>query len=483
KFIIPDTKSLTVTGNLTNYGGNAGLVINSSASGTGCLIHNSGDVPGTVNRYFTGSAESWHLISSPVYGQTITGDFTPTGSYGDGTGYDLYAWYESSGVWVNYKNSTVSPTWTLVNGNNNFAPIRGYLASYQAANPTKAFAGLMNSGAVSISLSKFGTGTYAGYNLFGNPYPSPIDWKASGGWIRSYLVNNGGGYDISIWNNTDGNYGVYNSASISDNGTHGATRYIPVGQGFFVKASAGAQPFGMDNDVRVSQNPAFLKSSEELSNVLRLRVTGTANTYSDEAIIEFGHENATGGGTKLFSMYTTAPSLYITKAGEDYSIDFRGEPASMNIPLNFIAGVDGSYTLTASQFETFSQGTVITVEDLKELRTQVLTQNPVYTYNALTTDDHTRFVLHFGGTFSTGDIKDQNPLNLYTSGNKVYIAGTSGQALSGDVFVYNLMGQQLHQQKLSGGSLSEISLNVSTGYYIVKMVTDRQTLTSKVFIK
>ncbi|MFN8134769.1 MAG: hypothetical protein U0Z17_05955 [Bacteroidales bacterium] len=96
--VVKSTFNLTVTNELGNNSGVSGLVIKSDATGTGSLKHNTANVPATVERYISGATEAWHLLSSPVANQSITGVFTPSGSYTDGSGYDLYAWDESSNV-------------------------------------------------------------------------------------------------------------------------------------------------------------------------------------------------------------------------------------------------------------------------------------------------------------------------------------------------------------------------------------------------
>jgi hypothetical protein len=44
------------------------------------------------------------------------------------------------------------------------------------------------------------------------------------------------------------------------------------------------------------------------------------------------------------------------------------------------------------------------------------------------------------------------------------------------------LGQTVLQEKIAGGNLTTISLNVSAGYYLVKVVTDADVYTTKVFI-
>jgi hypothetical protein len=470
---------LTVNGTLTNSATNAGLVLQSTSNGTASLIHSTTNVPATVNRYLPGASQAWHLLSSPMVAQAISPAFTADPA----TSYDFFTWYEQNGVWVNFKNDDVSPTWSTGNGSPNFVAGRGYLVEYTGTGLTKLFAGNLNAGLVSLALTNTASGVYAGYNLVGNPYPSAMDWKATS-WDRSSLVKSGGGYVMSVWNDASstGNYGEFNSALLSNTGTNEVSQYIPVGQGFMVQAATSGNISSTD-DVRVHADQAFLKSTEAVPNTLRLKVSGNANTYSDEIMIEFGHQTSEGGAEKMNSFYETAPSLFTVKTDGNYSIDFRGEPEAVTIPLSFKAGVDGNYTITASQLESFASTSVITLEDLKLAKKQDLTQNPVYNFVSSKNDDGARFLLHFGGAFGIGENNKVQPITVYAFGNTVYITNTSTTILKGDVFVYNTLGQMLLQQKWTGDNLTGINLNASTGYYLVKVITDGNAYTETVVLK
>ena len=102
-FSIDAAKAVTVNGTLTNSAGNTGLIIKSNATGTASLIHNTNSVPSTVQRYISGAAEAWHFLSTPVAAQAISGAWLPSGTYGNGTGYDLYVWNEPTNCWI-YKS-------------------------------------------------------------------------------------------------------------------------------------------------------------------------------------------------------------------------------------------------------------------------------------------------------------------------------------------------------------------------------------------
>lgn len=471
-------KSLTVSGTLDNQASSTGLVIKSDASGTGALLHNSNSVAGTVERYFTGSSYSWHLISSPVASQEISGDFTPSGS-----GYDFYCWYEPSGLWVNKKNTTVSPTWNEANGGTTFITGKGYMVAYEATNPTKSFASAsLHNGTVNIPMTISGTGAYARYNLAGNPYPSPIDWKAESGWTRTNLVDNNSGYDFSIFSQTANNYGVYNSTASGNNGTNGVTRYIPVGQGFMVKAGSAGN-LTMTNAVRVAQNPAFLKSAGEVQNILSLKAISALQGWSDEIIVEFGHTGDLGGAAKMFSFDADAPSLYTVKDNSKYSIDFRGEAGPVSIPLYFTPGLDGDFTLEAARLESFTPGSQIMLEDLKENNTVDLTANQDYSFYSSKSDPAARFVLHFGGTFSIGSNSAPSAISIFTDGRTIFITTPDRTETTGKIHVFNMIGRQVATGNLRGTTSITLESGLPTGYYLVRVTTETASRTQKVWIR
>ncbi|MEI7981129.1 MAG: endonuclease [Bacteroidota bacterium] len=470
---IPPGKQLTVNGTLVNAAGNGGLVIGSDVTGTGSLIHSSNFIAATVNRYVTGAGNSWHLLSSPV-SQTIAGsDFVPGAS-----NFDFYCWNEPTGEWVNFKNTTTEPTWNSANGTD-FIPGRGYLVAYQESNPTKQFQGLLNNGAIHFDLSFSGAGSVKGANLLGNPYPSAIDWKAAAGWTRPDLVTNGTGKDMWIWNESAGNYGVFNSAGAT--GTNGVTLYIPAGQGFFVKA-ASAGTLSIDNPVRVHQNPSYLKSTEELSNVLTIRATNQTNLLSDEVVVEFGHDEPGGGAEKWFSMYDYAPGLYLLKNEKKYSIGFLGSPSPQTVALNFMPGVNASFQISAGLLNSFPAGTRIILEDLKTGVAQDLMQYPLFSFNALNSDDPGRFLIHFGGAIGIGEKGDKDMV-IYSAGQSIRVQQAKNKELKGEVFVYTIQGRQILHQPLNTGMETEICLNAPRGYYLVKVITDKKVCSEKIFIQ
>ncbi|QGY46006.1 hypothetical protein GM418_20725 [Maribellus comscasis] len=468
---IGSTGNLTVDNSVSNSAGSGGLLIASDTEGTGSLIHNTNGVLATFQRYISGEPQTWQMISSPVADQEISGNFTPTGgsdAYGDNTRYDFYSWYEPDTSWVYLLNIDQPPTWLTSNNNsNNFISGRGYLISYKDAHPTKAFQGTLSNGEVSVQLSKTaGTGTEFGFNLVGNPYPSSVDWKSSG-WGRNTLEGNNQGYDIWIWSETNNNYGAYNSASASDDGTLGVSRYIAPTQGFFVKASQSGV-LSMNNSVRVNKGAGnWLKSANSTQNRIVVDVESSDGFGKDEVIIEFGHTGQETGTAKRFSFVSASPSLFLEEEQMAYSIRLLGEKEDYPVlPVSFDAGESGNYELTfqfnSTAFEIFRLYDRITGQwnDIEE--------GEVYSFEAEKDENTDRFVLQI----VSGDYADPYetlPVIIYSEQRKIT---ADLRLVEGEYTcdVYTLTGQKLVTRKLFGGQTSQFVVPSASSIVIVQIV-------------
>lgn len=142
----------------------------------------------------------WHLLSSPVVNQNISGEWTPIGTYGNGTGYDMYVWDETSGCWIYKLSTTTVRNWNTVHPASIHPWTRISLFS-SGGKSSETITGLLNNGNLSIAVTAINSNTnLSGFNLAGNPYPSTIDWQSVTGWTRSVLQQSGSGYDMWIWN-------------------------------------------------------------------------------------------------------------------------------------------------------------------------------------------------------------------------------------------------------------------------------------------
>lgn len=478
--IISKDGSLSVTGTLTNNGSNSGLVIKSDATGTGSLITSSSPLA-TVERYLTNytttTDHKYHMISSPVTLQAIRPMFVANAPslYDDFYKYDETA---TSNPWINTKDG--DGNWNTA-FESEFVVGRGYLVSYKdiPVSP-RSFSGTLNSYSSGSPLVITCTYTEAGgkgWNLIGNPFSSALDWNLVTPSLGSGMDNALYYYDASTEN-----YLYY----IDINGGIGTgSRYIPAMQGFMVHAkSSGTHTVTLNDGMRAHSSQNFYKSAESLPGSLSLTVS--SGGYEDAAFVYF-HEGATTAfdgsydAYKLSSYNTEVPAIY-TISSDNKNVAINGLPElteDLQIPVWFKAGTVGTYTLNA---DVTNMPATVFLKDLETGTDQNLRVNPEYTFTAGDLEASGRFLLHFSalGVDNGGNADN---LNIYTSGNGIFITSGGNVPVSGDIFVYNLLGQQILHQRMAEGSLSKIAVNGPSGYYLVKVVTGQKSFTGKVFIR
>ena len=460
-------QNLTVNGTLTNNAGTAGLVIKSDGAGTASLKHYTAGVNATVERFIPHIfADEFHMLASPVAAQLIAPDFNEPESF--------FVWNEPTGAWIELADAT---NFAAANfgSSTNFIPAKGYAVSYPFQT-RKDFAGVLNEGSVSIPLTVT-AGTYSGWNFVANPYPSAIDWSVSGGFSRSMLMLDGTENAMWIWDATAGEYG-----SCLSNGTSNlpsVTKEIAMGQGFWVLANT-AGTFSMDNTVRVHSAQAYLKSSTT-EEMVRLAVSGNANSYHDGIVVRFGSTSDQSGAPKMFSREVTAPSLYSTKLNKNWSINTLTTIAQHPVvPVAFKAGVNGNYTITASELNSFATTTYVYLKDLKTNTIIDLNQNASYTFAATTNDNADRFQLIFAASpLGISDNQIQNT-SIYSNDNNIYI--NSNETVK-QISIYNTLGQLVKTIENTNGTII-VNMNGNVdGYYIVKVITNKNVYSEKVLIK
>jgi len=464
KFNIESTKDVTVTQTLTNNSGSSsGLNINSTAEGTGSLIHNSNNVLATVKRYIEGTASTLHFLSAPVLNQNIDEEWKIYGTNGDGTGYELYVWDELNSCWVYNLNTTVMPTWPTVHPQSNFVAGRGYLYSVNGTTPTKQFDGILGNGSITNSLTVYAAGAYKGFSLIGNPYPSSIDWKVEAGFSRSMLSQNGGGSDIWIWSPTTDNYGVYNSADTDDNGTNNVSRYIAPMQAFFVRAiSAGS--LELNNLARVhndSNGRAKVRLENNINSLAKVTVNYVSGKGSDEVKLNFGYAVNENGAEKLFSTVTSAPSLFLPVGNQLCSIRYLTDTIENNtVPLSFKAGTNSNYSIKC----TYDESTLgmIYLEDKLTGAIHNFSALGQYTFAATKSDAPERFVLHFGSIEQAS-----NTINAKVSiVSKSLIIDLEGLEGNYKARIMDVSGRQIKQLSLIGGQRIAYPLTVRAVYLV-----------------
>ncbi len=160
--IKPGAQFTNSSGNIFNVTGNT--TFEADATGMASFIDNGTtnfSNPPNVQQYLTNN--KWHYTSIPVTG-------AQSGVY---TGIYLRTFNEPSDSWNSYITGTAVP---LDN------TMMGYAAWADGSPATIVFNGPLKTGPYNIAVTNQSSGSDAGWNLVGNPYPSSLDWDASLGW-------------------------------------------------------------------------------------------------------------------------------------------------------------------------------------------------------------------------------------------------------------------------------------------------------------
>ena len=459
------SQSLTVSGTMTNNAGTSGLVIQSSASGTGSLIHNTFNVNATIQRYITGSSTlanmMYHFVSVPLTPVTSSLSNLFLASY-------LYNWSETTNAWVHMG----TPTTTAL------GETRGFMIYYPGASITYSFAGSMNNGSFTALTTYTAS---SGYNLVPNPYPSAIDWDAAG-WTKTGIAN-----ATYIWY-PGGSSGTSNYASyVGGVGANNGTKYIPVGQAFFVLATS-APVLSMTNSVRVHSTQPFWKDGEVIPDLLRIKTVALQNNAFDEIVVHFRD----GATTEFDSEFDAnklqggadAPQLS-SVASDNSELSINSLPLSTGsvvVPLNFSFSSASEVTFTASSIESFDNNVSLYLEDKALSKMVNLRQEPVYTFSYQPGSAIDRFQLHFAGINGIGQLVASSG-KAFVSNGHIYIEVPDMEGSSADISVYNSMGQLIRSEHQQMNGIVSIAAPQSTGIFIVLVTSSDHHFVTKVFNK
>lgn len=468
---INPAKSLTVSGTLTNNGGTSGLVIKSTAAGTGQLMHNNVGINATVERYATGLNDGvmsrYHLVSVP-----INTDMSPLFS-------EVFLWSylarydESLNAWHQMNTPTDNSIYTGL----------GYLTYDPTdAAETYIFRGELNYDDVPATLTY--TASNRGWNLVGNPYPTTLDWDAITGKTSM-------GDAIYLWDQVNRRYATYSSGT---GGVNGGSQYIAPGQAFFVRTTAADAALTINNTARTLTASTFLKSSEQSPTDV-LHLTAKINNMTDEMLVHF-NPNATDLFDGAFDAYKLT-SLAGSSVPGIYSVDANGTRYSINslpfhspevaVDVVFSIGVDGVATFTASGLETFAQHTGLSIylKDTKTNQEISLQTTPEYTFNYLSSDDPKRFKIRFAESLTGVNENKVNTLkcNVYSVDKNVTIQYNDWQGKKGNAYIVDAQGRTVKTVLLDGSGSQQIRVPSASGVYLVKLLFSDYTETHKIAIR
>lgn len=455
-------KALTISGDLTNNGelvlqnmdnnGSSGsLIVEGAISGTGTFEYNL-TVEGSPNWGVWNSG--WHFLSSPVAAQAISG-LTTTGENND---YDIYGYHEPTKQWINYKEEPEDdPKFSVWNGAN-FVVGRGYFVSYQANQYGLQFTGAINHSNLTVSNLSKTENEGKGWHLLGNPFPSGIKWN-DGNWALSNISGT-----AKIWNSENQSY-----TDLS------ANEVIPAAQGFLIQADNSINSLTVPTAARTHATGAWFKSNDNL--LVKLYARPVDGTSAQPSIIRLHSEASENFDFYYDSRFIPggAPLFYSLSDGERLSTNTLPSISDgQEILFGFEKNDPSDYTLELADNKT---GMPVYLTDFKTGGTIEISQNPVYSFTATTTDAPNRFKLTFGSVGIDQPATTGNH-DVYVYGRQLFVQNPGAGVLE----IFNFAGQLVVKEKLTNNGVWSQPLNLTTGQYVVRVVNGTTVRTTKVIL-
>ncbi|WP_296682547.1 LamG-like jellyroll fold domain-containing protein [Flavobacterium sp.] len=418
-----------------------------------------------------------------------------------------------------YNTGTDSYDNTGLSSSSNFARCKGYAirAPYNYTSSPQTFngqfTGVPNNGTFTIASDFSGSG----YNLIGNPYPSPIDAttfvttntaviEGTLYFLSHNIKSDGTSYEstsmqYATWNSTGsvGAPAALGSSTITGmNNTSTPNGIIQVGQGFIVKAkNTAAANITFNNGMRTVTGTAA-----NADQFFKMATTKSANSTiaTEKHRLWLDLTNANGEGlSQLLVGYVDgatneADNLYdgeefgnpktsLTSLlnGKNYTIQGRALPFADTdtVPLAFKAATKGTYTIALNK----TDGVFATDQEvlLKDNATGTLTNLKTggYTFTATAGTTNSRFELAYAKS-AINTMGLEAPITAVKK-QGVFHINTNGAILK-DVAVYDLQGHEiLKQQNINSTTSSLTGLPSTRGVLIIKVTTDtNQTQTIKI---
>lgn len=477
-------------GNFINSAGT--ITLRSTASQTAYLDNFSagnigtyvGDI--TVEQYVSNTSDGYRDISSPVASTVAdwAADFSVFGQDA------VHCWFNynpypnlqeyienSNSVTGNYNGGF----WSYTGGTRPLVAGKGFAARlYNANNPlplTFSTTGVPYNGNQSIAITKTITSEVAadGWNLIGNPYPSPIKWSSlkalnSGKTDGSYYVFRTTGEFTRNW-------GVHNGVT----GVNGATDIISSSQGFFVRAS-GNHTFNFANSIRQAEGDnVFFKATDMLTDEIRLTLSN--GTQSDE-IVAYTDANGTSGYDTGYDALknpagSTAHIGFVT-GGNEYAINvLNAIDEDTELPLYLQVQDTGAYTLNATELNVAPLTAYLkdaennTYHNLNQSAAQL----QLFGGNAYAD----KYSIVFKTNTTGIDESRANVIKIYSNGRSIFIHRDNEELA--EISISNMLGQQIAKYTVTGKHSTINDAQLPSGYAIVKVKDGTGTQLAKVFIQ
>ena len=458
----------------------------------------SGSVSVTYGRYVIGVSfgDYWDLIGAPTSGTDAADFIGANGDLAENSGdYGIGPYNNDLHTWTTWSNANAISNGDLTSG-------KGYQMATTGAGGVMEFTGDIKAGSVNIAIinnDAANSGAGSRWNLVANPYPSYINANSGAGTNNVMDANDDGGgnvfdtshaaYTALYAHDGDGTYTAINNST--------AATYISPGQGFMVAAESTSNAnFSFTANMQTTSGTDDFISGDAMDPDDRAELfIGLSQNNIDRHTEIYFLDQVTNGldpsydaGTFEFENNTIFSRLVSDDLGYDMAI--QALPYSemwdkvIPIGINAMAGEEMTVSVT---HKTTPADLKIYLEDAQE-GTFTLINNEDFVLTP--TSDLSgvgRFFIHTTENALSNEEVNTSLLNAYkgVDNNYITIEGLATQATSTEVSLFNILGTRVMDISLDNTTNTQtVSTNgLSTGIYVLKLVSGQDQLTKKLIIK
>jgi chitodextrinase/predicted esterase len=338
-------------------------------------------------RYLDPKGKAYRYLSAPIYNSTVsqwdqslpvTGPFT--GSSNANTTNSLYYYDSDNGGWIPYPTSASTETMDIGRGYSIYIFSGTTARKLRVSGPIHqgnfTFNGLATDQTPETDEGDVEPGN--GWNLLGNPYASPIQWRTAG-WQTTGL--NGSVYvrsnevvgtsvvsTVRVWNGTLGDLpkGIINQ-----------------GQSFWVKATGDDTPtLTVTEDAKYDTIRGALQRQATPENYIQISLT--KGTLTDNAFIQFKTDgiDEIDERNDAYKLPNSFFNLSARKGSRNLAISTMSDAfCEKNVTLNVATSTAGQYKLAFNKLSSFNYDVQATLIDHFTQTQTLLTDGVSYTFD------------------------------------------------------------------------------------------------------
>jgi hypothetical protein len=455
-FIVPANIAATITSQL-NYAGNV------TVQSGGALIQTTGSTLGTSTGTFsvlrtgtggTALVPRYNYWSSPVVNFPVTS--IPA--------------FVINALPFRFSFNNGTGVWDVANAGN-MASTQGY-AVVNGGNMTFTGTGAANA----VHNGNYTPAVGPGFNLVGNPYPSPLN-------IATFMGANPT-LDGSVWFwNDGGNYvtGTGTGNYVVSTGINPDQLQVANTQGFFVRRTGAGTNITFSNAQREVGNPTFYRGEEEMAR-FKLAVTA-ANGLRDYVLAGFRDDftpafdrgldgEKMDGNNRLGMAAVQADTRYMNVA--------LPTAERLMLPLTLHLAEAGAYTFAAEAIESpISQK--LFLEDRQTGEFYYLQPGRHHTLNLPAGNHLNRFFLRASGEVVGQNAQSGETASAYSFGRDLFVEASE----NAEVSIFSPMGALVQRyHNVPAGGLRRLLVDAPIeGVYVVRLTTATGSVEKRIWLE